>query len=147
VTLSSSKPFTVASGTSGNTSFEKLGFKNGTYGGTSQNLKLTSADVSTNSTATKALSIIDGAISQVSALQGYTGAMLNRLSYQGNFATSMGTSNTSAYSNLTNADTAAETTALAKAQIIQASATAMLAQANLSDQTVLNLLKYEFLSH
>jgi flagellin len=73
--------------------------------------------------------------------------MLNRLSYQGNFATSMGTTNTSAYSNLTNADTAAETTALAKAQIIQASATAMLAQANLSDQTVLNLLKYEFLSH
>ena len=147
VTLSSTKTFTIASGNSGNTNFEKLGFKNGTYGGTSQNLKLSSADVSTNATATKALSIIDGAISQVSALQGYTGAMLNRLSYQGNLATSMGTTNTSAYNNLTSADTAAETTALAKAQIIQASATAMLAQANLSDQTVLNLLKYEFLSH
>jgi flagellin len=147
VTLSSTKPFTIASGNSGNTNFEKLGFKNGTYGGTTQNLKLTSADVSTNATASKALNIIDGAISQVSALQGYTGAMLNRLSYQGNLATSMGTTNTSAYNNLTSADTAAETTALAKAQIIQASATAMLAQANLSDQTVLNLLKYEFLSH
>jgi flagellin-like hook-associated protein FlgL len=48
---------------------------------------------------------------------------------------------------LTSADIAAETTALAKAQIIQASATAMLAQANLSDQAVLNLLKYEFMSH
>ena len=59
----------------------------------------------------------------------------------------MSSSNTTAYSNLTNADTAAETTALAKAQIIQASATAMIAQANLSDQTVLSLLKYEFLSH
>jgi flagellin len=147
VTLSSSKPFTLASGTAGNTSFEKLGFKNGTYGGTTQNLKLTSADVSSNATATTALSIIDGAISQVSALQGYSGAMINRLGYQNTFATNMGTSNTSAYNNLTNADTAAETTALAKAQIIQASATAMLAQANLSDQAVLNLLKYEFLSH
>ena len=147
VTLSSSKPFTVASGSAGNTNFEKLGFKNGTYGGTTQNLKLTSADVSTNSTATTALSIIDGAISQVSALQGYTGAMINRLGYQNSLATSMGTYNASAYSNLTSADTAAETTALAKAQIIQASATAMLAQANLSDQAVLNLLKYEFMSH
>ncbi len=147
VSLSSTKPFTIASGSSGNSNFEKLGFKNGTFGGTSQNLKLTSADVSTNTSATKALSIIDGAISQVSALQGYTGGMLNRLSYQGNLATNMGTYNSSAYNNLTNADIAAETTALAKAQIIQASATAMLAQANLSDQTVLNLLKYEFLSH
>jgi flagellin len=147
VTLSSTKPFTITSGSSGNSNFEKLGFKNGTYGGTSQNLKLTSADVSSNASASKALSIIDGAIAQVSTLQGYTGGMLNRLSYQANLATSMGTTNTSAYNNLTNADTAAETTALAKAQIIQASATAMLAQANLSDQTVLNLLKYEFLSH
>jgi flagellin len=93
------------------------------------------------------LSIIDGAISQVSALQGYSGAMINRLGYQNTLATSMGTYNSSAYSNLTSADIAAETTALAKAQIIQASATAMLAQANLSDQAVLNLLKYEFMSH
>ena len=147
VTLSSSKPFTLASGTAGNTSFEKLGFKNGTYGGTTQNLKLTSADISSSATATTALSIIDGAISQVSALQGYSGAMINRLGYQNTLATSMGTYNSSAYSNLTSADIAAETTALAKAQIIQASATAMLAQANLSDQAVLNLLKYEFMSH
>ncbi len=147
VTLSSSKPFTLASGSAGNTNFEKLGFKNGSFGGTTQNLKLTSADVSTSSGATTALSIIDGAISQVSALQGYTGAMINRLGYQNTLATSMGTYNSSANSNLTSADIAAETTALAKAQIIQASATAMLAQANLSDQAVLNLLKYEFMSH
>ena len=147
VSLSSSKPFTLSSGSAGNSNFEKLGFKNGTFGGTSQNLKLSSADVSSNATATKALNIIDGAISQVSTLQGYTGAIINRLTYQNNLDTSMGTYNTSAYSSLTSADTAAETTALAKAQIIQASATAMLAQANLSDQTVLNLLKYEFLSH
>ncbi len=147
VTLSSTKPFTVSSGSAGNTNFESLGFKNGTYGGTTQNLKLTSADVSTNSTATTALSIIDGAISQVTALQGYTGAMINRLGYQNSLDTNMGTYNASAYSSLTSADVAAETTALAKSQIIQASATAMLAQANLSDQTVLNLLKYEFLSH
>lgn len=147
VTLSSNKPFTISSGSAGNTNFESLGFKNGTYGGTSQNLKLSSADVSSNANATKALTIIDGAISQVSSLQAYTGSMLNRLNYQTNLNTSMSSSNTTAYSNLTNADTAAETTALAKAQIIQASATAMIAQANLSDQTVLSLLKYEFLSH
>lgn len=147
VTLSSSKPFTLASGSAGNTNFEKLGFKTGTYGGTTQNLKLTSADVSSNANATTALSIIDGAISQVSALQGYTGSMINRLGYQNTLATSMGTTNSSAYSNLTSADIAAETTSLAKAQIIQASATAMLAQANLSDQAVLSLLKYEFMSH
>ena len=147
VTLSSSKPFTLASGSAGNTNFEKLGFKTGTYGGTTQNLKLTSADVSSSTNATTALSIIDGAISQVSALQGYTGSMINRLGYQNTLATSMGTTNSSAYSNLTSADIAAETTSLAKAQIIQASATAMLAQANLSDQAVLSLLKYEFMSH
>jgi len=147
VTLSSSKPFTLASGSAGNTNFEKLGFKTGAYGGTTQNLKLTSADISSNSNATTALSIIDGAISQVSALQGYTGSMINRLGYQNTLATSMGTTNSSAYSNLTSADIAAETTSLAKAQIIQASATAMLAQANLSDQAVLSLLKYEFMSH
>jgi flagellin len=55
--------------------------------------------------------------------------------------TNISTNVTSSQSRIQDADFAAESTNLAKAQILQQAATAMLAQANASKQGVLSLLQ------
>jgi len=74
VTLSSTNAFTVQSGSNGITNLENLGFRQGTFGGSDNGLKINQVDVSTVSGANQALFAIDAAINTVSAAQAKSGA-------------------------------------------------------------------------
>ncbi len=140
VKLSSEEAFTVAAGYEGTTNFENLGFRAGTFGGAQGN-KVSEIDISTQQGASDSIRTLDAAIEQVSAAQAKSGALNNRLDAIINNL-SEGLQNMSASrSRILDTDYATETTELAKQQIIQQAATAMLAQANQGAQGVLALLK------
>jgi len=91
--------------------------------------------------AADALSVLDSALIQVNNTRAALGGLINR------FEATISNQNTTimnlsaSRSRILDTDYAVETTNLAKAQIIQQAATAMLAQANQSSQSVLALLK------
>ena len=97
--------------------------------------------ISSKDSARNALKVIDKAIDKVSATRGDLGAIQNRLETRVNVLTSSQTNITEARSRIEDTDFSAETTNLAKAQILSQAATAMLAQANQSAQGVLSLLR------
>ena len=88
-----------------------------------------------------ALTAIDKALDIVSQNRGDLGAVQNRLDTTINSLTSTQTNLSEARSRIEDADFSAETTSLAKAQVLSQAATAMLAQANQSQQSVLSLLR------
>jgi len=141
VTLYASNTFTVASGTNGNTNFQALGFREGTYGGAASAVKLSGLNISTAQGGTNAITTINDAIDMVSANQALIGALTNVMGYQTTTSTNMTTVSTKAYGDIMNYNLAAETTALAVAQTKQNGAMAMLAQANVSQDLVTYLLK------
>jgi flagellin len=101
-------------------------------------------DFSAGATTTvKSVSLddLDGAISDLSNIRSGLGATQNRLQSAVNNATSNMTNLTDARSRIEDTDFSTESTALAKAQILSQASTAMLAQANQSQQGVLKLLQ------
>jgi flagellin len=98
-------------------------------------------DLSTAAGSQAALSVLDAAINTITDSRASMGAYQNRLtaSVANLETTSMNLQ--ASRSRILDTDYAKETTKLAKAQIIQQAATAMLAQANQSAQSVLALLK------
>ena len=103
--------------------------------------KLSTVNVLTTDAATAALGSIDNSIEYVSKQRSLLGAIENRLSHTVNNLTNIVTNTESSRSAIVDADYSKETTALAKNQILTQAATAMLAQANQSSQSVLSLLK------
>ena len=91
--------------------------------------------------ATNALGAIDNAIEQVSQSRANLGAFQNRLIATVNNLTNVVTNTEQSKSRIMDTDYSKETTKLARSQIIQQAATAMLAQANQQPQMVLSLLK------
>jgi flagellin len=83
----------------------------------------------------------DDAIGAVTTARADLGAFQNRLQSAVNNLTNVSTNLTDARSRIMDTDYSAETTALAKAQILGQASTAMLAQANQSQQNVLSLLR------
>jgi flagellin len=102
---------------------------------------VSSLDLTTASGSQEALTTLDYAINTITDLRAAMGAYQNRLtaSIANLETTSMNLS--ASRSRILDTDYAKETTNLAKSQIIQQAATAMLAQANQSGQSVLALLK------
>lgn len=100
-----------------------------------------SLSIATQSSATGAMSVIDRALDQVSRSRGDLGAIQNRLEVTVNNLTTTSTNLQDARSRIEDADFSAETTNLAKSQILAQASTAMLAQANQSAQGVLSLLR------
>ena len=98
-------------------------------------------DLSTAAGSIAALTVLDKAINTVTDSRASMGAYQNRLtaSISNLEVTSMNLQ--ASRSRILDTDYAKETTNLAKSQIIQQAATAMLAQANQSAQSVLSLLK------
>ena len=141
VTLQSDKSFTVEGGSDGNDNFGKLGFKTGTFGGVDNGVKVASIDISTQAGAQVALTALDAALKSVSLNQAKLGAFQNRLDAVISNLTEVNQNMSASRSRIQDTDYASETTNLAKSQIIQQAATAMLAQANQSSQSVLSLLK------
>jgi flagellin len=103
--------------------------------------KLSDIDLLTDDAADDALDSIDNSLEYVSRQRALLGAIQNRLSYTVNNLTNIVTNTEASRSAIVDTDYSKETTALAKQQIISQAATAMLAQANQSAQSVLSLLK------
>lgn len=87
------------------------------------------------------VTVFDTAITTVSSAQAGLGAQQNRLESAVNNLTSNVTNLSDAQSRIQDADFSTESTNLAKAQILSQASTAMLAQANQSQQGVLKLLQ------
>lgn len=102
---------------------------------------VSSVDLSTASGAQSSLSILDKAINTVTDLRASMGAYQNRLSAAISNLETTSMNLQASRSRILDTDYAKETTNLAKSQIITQAATAMLAQANQSAQSVLALLK------
>ncbi|WP_024459950.1 flagellin [Marinimicrobium sp. LS-A18] len=100
-----------------------------------------SVDISTFEGAQKAIGIIDSAIEQVGATRADLGAVNNRLDFTVSNLSNVAEKTSAARSRITDADFAAETANLSKAQVLQQAAQAMLAQANARPQQVLSLLQ------
>ena len=97
--------------------------------------------LSTQSASSAALTVIDSALEYVNAERSKLGAVENRLTHTINNLTNIVTNTQASRSRILDTDYAAETTELARSQIIQQAATAMLAQANQQPQSVLSLLQ------
>ncbi len=97
--------------------------------------------ISTQTGASAAIATIDSALNYVQAERSNLGAIQNRLTYTVDNLTNAMTNAASARSRVLDTDYAKETAELARTQIIQQAATAMLAQANQQPQTVLALLQ------
>lgn len=107
----------------------------------SSTLSVSSLSVSSASGATNAMDSIDDAILTINTQRGELGAVSNRLDHTISNLTNIGTNLEASRSRIEDADFAGESTNLAKAQILQQAATAMLTQANASKQSVLSLLQ------
>ncbi|MEK9963426.1 MAG: flagellin [Betaproteobacteria bacterium] len=107
--------------------------------GTVTGAKIADIDVSAN--ATTALATISAAIEQVAGDRAAYGALQNRLEYTVSNLMNVAEFTTSARSRIEDADFAAESARLAKAQVLQQTGTAMLAQANVSPKLALSLIK------
>jgi flagellin len=91
--------------------------------------------------AQKAIKTLDQAIGVVNKSRAQMGATINRLTYAADNLTNISTNTQASRSRIQDADYAQETMEMARTQIIQQAATAMLAQANQQPQTVLALLR------
>ncbi|QDX27198.1 hypothetical protein FPZ54_15090 [Sphingomonas suaedae] len=97
--------------------------------------------IGTRTEASTALKTIDDALDAVASTRASLGAAQSRLESVVNNLTTNSTNLSEARSRIEDADFSAETMALAKAQILGQASTAMLAQANQSQQNVLSLLR------
>lgn len=102
---------------------------------------LAGADVTSQANANSAVGYIDTALASVNDERSTIGATINRLNYAADNLTNVSQNASASRSRILDTDYASATTELARSQIIQQAATAMLAQANQQPQTVLSLLK------
>jgi len=109
--------------------------------GTITGQTVSSVDISSQSGAQTALNILDTAINTVTNSRANLGAYQNRFSAAISNLETTSTNLQASRSRILDTDYAKETTMLAKSQIVTQAATAMLAQANQSAQSVLALLK------
>jgi len=102
---------------------------------------LAGSTIDTKPHANSALTQVDTALASVSAERALIGATINRLTYTVDNLTSVSQNASASRSRVQDTDYAKASTELARTQIIAQAATAMLAQANQSQQSVLALLK------
>ena len=110
-------------------------------GGTAALTNIANIDIGTQTGAEAAIAVIDGAIDQVNNIRSDLGAISNRLDKTINNLSNIVENTSASRSHINDADFAAETSALTKAQILNQAATSMLAQANASKQNILALLQ------
>ena len=101
----------------------------------------TALEVTTNSDANTAMGYIDTAIDAVNSRRAVLGAAISRLEHTVDNLENNAVNHAASRSRILDADYAAETTELARTQIIQQAGTAMLSQANQKAQAVLKLLQ------
>ena len=101
----------------------------------------TALTITTNADANTAMGYVDSAIDAVNTRRATLGAAIGRLEHTVDNLENNAVNHSASRSRILDADYAAETTELARTQIIQQAGTAMLAQANQKSQSVLQLLK------
>jgi flagellin len=106
-----------------------------------QNLGVAALDVTTTLGAEDAIATIDSAVQEVSAARSKLGAYQNRLEHTINNLGAASENLTTAESRIRDVDMAKEMMEFTKYNILQQAATAMLAQANMQPQSVLQLLQ------
>jgi len=99
------------------------------------------SDITSGESAAAALPIISSALEKINLQRAEIGAGINRMAYAADNLTNIASNQTQSRSSIMDTDYALATTQLAKTQIIQQAATAMLAQANQQPQGVMALLK------
>jgi flagellin len=102
---------------------------------------LSGIEVETTVSATHAIETLDKALEEVSSAQAKLGAIQNRLQHNIDNLSKSAMLTEQSVGRVTDADFATETSNLSKQQILNQAATAMLAQANQSKQSVLSLLQ------
>jgi len=107
----------------------------------STGLALNGKTVDTAANALAALTAIDAAVTALGTVQGKVGTGENLLAYAISLASSQITNFSAAESHIRDADVAAEAANLTKAQTLQQSSIAALAQANASPAAILKLLQ------
>ena len=112
--------------------------KYGSYGG---DIDSASRQISTTASAAEALATLDTAVGGIDEQRAIYGATMNRLQYTIDNLRNVSMNQQHSRSRIQDADYAKETSELARTQIIQQAATAMLSQANTLQQTVLQLLQ------
>lgn len=108
---------------------------------TTSGLATTSLAVSSAASAAAAITAIDTALVSINTARAKIGAGINQLTYAADNLNNVVQNTTASRSQILDTDYAVTTTKLASSQIIAQAATAMLAQANQSQQGVLALLK------
>lgn len=134
VSFSSPNTFSVSSNDNTNTILSSTNV-------TSSLSAVSNIDITTQTGANNAIKTVDGALAYIDDQRANLGAIQNRFSsvVSSNQVTSENVA--AARSRVLDADFAAETANLSRAQILQQAGTAMLAQANASTQNVLTLLR------
>lgn len=103
--------------------------------------KLHDTSITSAANASTAIARIDVAMNRINDERATFGAVINRLNYAGDNLTNVSLNTTESRSRILDADYAQASSELAKTQIIQQAATAVLAQANMDQQSVLKLLQ------
>jgi flagellin len=98
-------------------------------------------DISTAAGAQDAIDVIDTALEQINSTRADLGAVNNRLDFTVSNLSNVSENTSAARSRIQDADFAAETANLSRAQVLQQASQAMLAQANAAPQQVLSLLR------
>ena len=109
--------------------------------GDDSTLTIASAAITDVDLATAALNVIDDSLQAINTQRATIGAGINRMEYAVDNLSNISANATQSRSTIIDTDYAITTTQLAKTQIIQQAATAMLAQANQQPQQVMQLLK------
>lgn len=118
--------------------FAELGFTNTI---TKDSSTLNDVNVNSVSSANDAISRVDAALTKVSALRSDLGAIQNRFESTITNLETVSENLSASRGRILDADFAAETAALTKAQILQQAGVAILSQANAQPQLVLSLLQ------
>jgi flagellin len=100
-----------------------------------------SISIDTATGAQKSIGIIDTALEQINSVRADLGAVNNRLEFTVNNLANVVENSEASRSRIMDADFAAESAALSRAQVLQQASQAMLAQANARPQQVLQLLQ------
>jgi len=126
---------------SGSTTFSSIGVTFDAMDATTLGVAAASVTMSSFANAQTSISNIDGAIQTVDNFRANLGAKINRLTSAADNMANISMNTAASRSRIEDADYAQVTTELARTQIIQQAATAMLAQANQQPQAVLSLLQ------
>lgn len=140
LTSTNESPISIELGVNANPASLGMMEANSTAGGRF-GVAIANVSIDTAAHAQKAIGVIDKALESINNVRSQLGAANNRLDFTINNLLVVSENTSSAKSRIMDADFAAETSALSRAQVLQQASQAMLAQANASSNQVLQLLR------